>query len=192
MKIRKFHVIMKLLNLWRIFGGICGMFQAGELVVYGAHGVCRIVEQVQRLIDRKMVTYLALEPVGQGDSRFFVPTQNAAAMAKVKHILSRQELETILDSAEVRTDGWVRDENQRKQTYRELISSGDRIGLIRMVRTLYCHKAAQAAAGRKSHQCDENFLHDAEKLLVGEVSVVLNLDTDQARSYLREKLKEDA
>lgn len=100
------------------------MFQEGELVIYGAHGVCRIVEQVQRLIDRKMVTYLALEPVGQGNSRFFVPAQNAAAMAKVKHILSRQELETILDSPEVRTDGWIRDENQRKQAYRELMTGG--------------------------------------------------------------------
>ena len=167
------------------------MFQEGELVIYGAHGVCRIVEQVQRLIDRKMVTYLALEPVGQGNSRFFVPTQNAAAMAKVKHILSRQELETILDSPEVRTDGWIRDENQRKQAYRELMTGGDRTGLIRMVATLHRHKSAQAALGRRSHQCDESFLHDAEKLLVGEVSAVLNLDADQARSYLWDNLKED-
>ena len=50
-------------------------------------------------------------------------------------------------------------------------------------------KEAQAAAGRKSHQCDENFLRDAEKLLVGEVSAVLNLEAEQARSYLQEKLR---
>ena len=165
------------------------MFQAGELVIYGAHGVCRVVEQVQRIIDGKAQLYLALVSVGQGDSHYFVPTQNPAAMAKLKRILSKQELEAVLGSEEVRADSWIRDENQRKQSYRELIGSGDRVGLIRMVRTLYRHKEAQAAAGRKSHQCDENFLRDAEKLLVGEVSTVLNLEVEQARSYLQEKLR---
>ncbi|MGM9549459.1 MAG: CarD family transcriptional regulator [Faecousia sp.] len=168
------------------------MFQVGDLVVYGVHGVCRVVDQEERLIDKKRLTYLALEPVGQGDSKFLVPTQNAAAMAKLQHVLSKEELETMVDSEEVRADGWIRDENQRKQTYRELINSGDRARLMRMVHTLYRHRAAQAAAGRKNHLCDENFLHDAEKLLVGEVSIVLNLDPEQARSYIHKKLKEDA
>ena len=168
------------------------MFQVGDLVVYGVHGVCRIVSQEERRIDKKSVAYLALEPVGQGDSRFLVPLGNAAAMAKLQRIMSKEELEAMLDPEKDEEDDWIRDENQRKQVYRELITSGDRARLIRMVRTLYRHKAVRAASGRKNHLCDENFLHDAEKLLVGEVYVVLNLDTDQAREYIRKKLKGDA
>lgn len=168
------------------------MFQVGDLVVYGVHGVCRIVNQEERRIDKKTVSYLVLEPVGQGDSRFLVPTRNAAAMAKLQRVLSREELEAMLTSRQDGEDDWIRDENQRKQVYRELITSGDRARLIRMVRTLYRHKAAQAASGRKNHLCDENFLHDAEKLLAGEAAVVLNLDTEQAKAYLHEKLKENA
>lgn len=92
---------------------------------------------------------------------------------------------------EVRTDGWIREENLRKQTYRELIGSGDRIRLMQMVRTLYRHKAAQSAAGRKVHLCDENFLRDAEKLLTSEVSIVLGMEPEQAKQYLRDFLKRD-
>ncbi|MDO5153656.1 MAG: CarD family transcriptional regulator [Eubacteriales bacterium] len=168
------------------------MYQVGDTVVYGIHGVCRVVDQEERLVDRKRLTYLALEPVGQDGSKFLVPTQNAAAMAKLRRMLSREELETMLESEEVRADGWIKDENQRKQAYRELINSGDRTKLMCMVRTLYRHKAAQAAAGRKCHICDENFLRDAEKLLTSEISIVLNMESDQVRKYIRERLKEDA
>lgn len=166
------------------------MFQVGDKVVYGAHGVCRVVNEEERLVDRKRLTYLALEPIGQHGARYLVPIQNAAAMAKLRRILSKEELETILQSEEVRADGWIKDENLRKQTYRELINSGDRARLICMVHTLYRHKAAQAAAGRKCHLCDENFLRDAEKLLNSEFAIVLNMESDQVRSYIRERFRE--
>lgn len=168
------------------------MYQVGDQVIYGIHGICRVVEQEERVVDRKRVTYLALEPMGQGGSRYLVPTHNPSAMGKLKHMLSPAELETLLNSDEVKADGWIRDENQRKQTYRELINSGDRAKLMRMVHTLYRHKAEQAAAGRKCHLCDENFLRDAEKLLISEVAIVLELEPEQAKQYIREKLKEDA
>ena len=152
------------------------MYQVGDQVVYGVHGVCKVVDQEERVIDRKKVIYLALEPIGQAGSRYFVPTHNAAAMAKVRNMLSREELEAMMESEEVLADGWIRDENQRKQTYRELIGSGDRVRLLQMDRTLYRHRKTQSAAGKKCHLCDENFLRDAEKLLIGELSIVLNMD----------------
>ena len=168
------------------------MYQVGDQVVYGVHGVCKVVDQEERVIDRKKVIYLALEPIGQAGSRYFVPTHNAAAMAKVRNMLSWEELEAMMESEEVLADGWIRDENQRKQTYRELIGSGDRVRLLQMVRTLYRHRKTQSAAGKKCHLCDENFLRDAEKLLIGEFSIVLNMDQEQAKHYIRSKLKEDA
>ena len=164
------------------------MYQIGDQVVYGIHGVCCVVEQEERVIDRKRVTYLVLEPVGRDGSRYLVPTHNAAAMAKLRKKLSREELEELLKSETIRVDGWITDENQRKQMYRELISSGDLAKLMQMVHTLYRHKNAQAAAGRKVHLCDENFLRDAEKLLASEAAIVLGMEYDQARKYLKENL----
>lgn len=167
------------------------MVQAGDQVVYGMHGVCRVVEEEKRVIDRKTVTYLVLEPVGQTGSRYLVPTQNATAMAKIRPMLTKQTLEELITGEEVKADAWISDEGQRKQVYRELIGSGDRVRLLQMVRTLYRHKKAQTAAGKKVHLCDDNFLRDAEKLLASEVSVVLEMDADQAKQYLRAKLKEE-
>lgn len=165
------------------------MYQVGDQVMYGVHGVCRVVDQEERTVERKPHTYLVLEPLGQEGARFFVPTRNEAAMAKLHPILSKEGLEALLASPDVREDAWICDENQRKQRYRELISSADRKKLMRMVRTLYQHKAKLAAAGRRCHVCDENFLRDAEKLLTTEFSVVLDMEPEKVRSYIRKRLE---
>ncbi len=168
------------------------MFQVGDRVVYGMHGVCNVVDQEERTVDRKRHVYLALEPIGQDGARYLVPTHNQVAMAKLQPMLSREDLQAMLASEKVRTDGWIKDENLRKQLYRELISSGDRAKLMQMVSTLYRHKASQSAAGRKCHLCDENFLRDAEKLLTSEIAIVMDLTAEEAKHYIRSKLKEDA
>ena len=168
------------------------MYQIGQRVVYGVHGVCCVTDLEERVIDRKKVTYLVLEPVGQGSARFLVPTHNAAAMSKLHAMLTPEELEALMVSETVRKDMWVREDNARKMLYRELISSGDRERLLQMVYTLYLQKARNAQTGKRMHLCDDNFLRDAEKLLVDEIAVVLDLEPEAAKKYIRNKLKEDA
>lgn len=166
------------------------MYQIGDRVVYGSHGVCVVKAEDQRKVDRKMVTYLVLEPLGQEGSQYLVPTHNEAAMAKLVPILTKEALEQLLAAPETLQDGWIQDENRRKQMYRELISSGNRVKLIQMVRSLYRHKKHMADTGKRIHLCDENFLRDAERLLSGEVAIVLETDADSAKAYIREKLTE--
>lgn len=175
-------------SLRLIFGGI-GMYQVGDCVLYGVHGICRVVGTEKQLINRKRTQYLILQPLNQAESKFYLPTENPTAMAKLKAILSRDALIALLASEEVHQDGWIHDENQRKLYYRELIGSGDRISLMRMVATLYRYRQAQEKAGRKFHQSDDNFLRDAERLLVSEISLVLDLPPEEARDYLRRQLQ---
>ncbi len=166
------------------------MFAAGDLVVYGIHGVCRITALEERTVDRKAVRYYVLEPQDQPGSTYLIPTENPAAVAKLRPMLSERELRELLSSPQVRQDAWIADENQRKQAYRELITGGDRAALIRMVGTLRRHRQAQKEAGRKFHLCDENFLRDAEKLLSAEFSQVLGIPADQVGSFIQSALQE--
>lgn len=164
------------------------MYAAGDRVLYGSHGVCCVTALEERRIDRKMVTYLVLEPEGQPGASYLVPAHNAVAMAKLCPILSREELECLVSSEEVRQGIWENDGNLRKTLYRELLVSGDRIKLMQMVWSLYRHKEARLAEGKKFHQSDDSFLRDAERLLCSEISYVMKMDQQQAKAYLREKL----
>lgn len=165
------------------------MYCAGETVVYGIHGVCKVLGTEKRIIGNKPEHYIVLEPAGQEGSRFFVPTGNPAAMAKVRRVLTQVQLEQVLDDAAMRKDGWIFDENQRKQRYRELIASGDPSALANMIRALYLHQSDCRGRGKKVHLCDENFLRDAEKVLISEITAAMGLCAEEARDLLRSKLK---
>jgi CarD family transcriptional regulator len=164
------------------------MFEIGNLVMYGIHGVCKIVDKELRTIDRKKMEYLVLEPVNQNSSRFYVPSGNPNAMAKLRRLMTRQELETLLVSGDIRQPCWIEDENLRKQHYRDLVSTGDRVALLRMLYTLYRHRESQLSSGRKFHLCDENFLRDAQRLIETEFAAVLQIPTTEVHAYVMEKL----
>lgn len=166
------------------------MFQIGDQVVYGIHGVCGIVALEERTVDRKKIRYFALEPLDQPGARYYVPSENPAALAKLRHLISLEDLRKLLSSSEIRESCWIADENQRKQRYRELINSSDRVALLRMINTLHQHKKAQAAAGRKFHLCDENFLRDAEKLLNAEFALVLGIQPSEVGRYIISALEQ--
>ena len=164
------------------------MYQSGECVIYGVHGVCKIIGKEKQLVNRKRTEFLVLAPLGQNESRFYLPTANDTAMGKLRPVLSCEALMDLLDSERIREDVWICEESLRKQHYRDLIGSGDRIALMQMVHALYGYRSAQFAAGKKFHLCDENFLRDAEKLLTSEICHVMNKTPEEARSYLRERL----
>lgn len=161
------------------------MYEVGDRMVYGMHGVCQVAAREERKVDKKRQLYLVLEPVGQEGSQYMIPTGNAAAMAKLRPLLTKEEMEQLLCSPQVHTSSWIQDENQRKQRYREIMGSGDRQQMMQMVYTLYRHREAQAAMGKKCHVSDEFFLRDAEKLLIGEMTVVLDMDQEQAKHHLQ-------
>lgn len=160
------------------------MLEIGQVFLYGIHGVCRVSGIAEQKVDRKMVQYYVLTPLERASACFYVPVHNEAAVSKLRPLLTREELEALMASAEVNGDCWIADENRRKLRYRELIGSGDRGGLVGMVRTLYRHKEQQLASGRKFHVCDENFLRDAEKMLSAEFSLVLGIPADKIGEYL--------
>ncbi len=161
------------------------MFSCGEKVVYGMHGVCRILDIETKTVDRKKVQYYVLQPIEQDSCRYYVPVNNPVAAAKLRPIMTVQELEAILKDADAQEDVWIEDENQRKQYYRQLVATTDKTALICMVRALYMHKDKQLAAGRKFHLCDENFLRDAKKLLDTEFAITLNIQPADVEKYVQ-------
>lgn len=160
-------------------------FRCGDHVVYGSHGVCTVAAIESRRIDRRPVEYYVLEPLDGSGSRYYVPTQNQAAVSKLRAVLTKEEIDQLLQSDEVRKDAWIEDENLRRQRYKELIIIGDRASLLSMVHCLYQHREQQMAAGRKFHLCDENFLRDAQKLLGSELSLVLQIPENEVGEYVK-------
>lgn len=163
------------------------MFEVSQLVLYSGHGICCIVGTEDRVVDRKPVSYYVLEPVTQPGTKFFVPSHNPAALAKMRHPLEKDRLIAILSDSSSDLS-WVSDENRRKQLYRQILSSGDATSMIGMLRLLEQHRKTQIEAGRKIHICDENFMRDASKILSAEISLVLQLSQEESTACLQRSI----
>lgn len=166
------------------------MFQMGDKVVYGIHGICIIADIETRMVDKKCMEYYVLKPMDKPEACYYVPTKNQAAVSKLSAVLTRQEFEELLHSGDSARDLWIADENKRKQLYKELIMGSDRKTLIHMVHTLHKQKKEQLSAGRKFHQCDENFLHDAEKRLNSEFALILDIPQNEVSAYMKQLFSE--
>ena len=162
------------------------VYQIGDRVVYGVHGVCQIVDLQVQSVNRKKVEYLVLQPISQTGSSFFVPSQSEAALSKLRPIMSKEQIDTLLSSQNACEDAWIVDENQRKQYYRQLIVEARCDALLSMIRALHIHKDEQLNSGKKFHVTDANFLRDAEKVVFSEFSVVLGIPYDQVEAYINQ------
>jgi len=165
------------------------MYEVGQSVVYGIHGVCNIIAVEVKTVDRKKIPYYILEPLEQPGTRYYIPSQNQTALSKMRPLMTRESLQAML-TTESLGDCWIPDENKRKQYYREIINGVDSPALLRMVHALHRHKREQEAQGRKFHLCDENFLRDAQRVLGVELSIVLDIPKAEVSAYIRAQLGE--
>jgi CarD family transcriptional regulator len=160
------------------------MYQSGDQVVYGVHGVCRITRMEERKVDRQMVNYFVLEPLSQPGSQYLIPCGNPAALAKMRPLLEKQQLLALL-RRDLNGEPWIPNENLRKQYYRQILNSGDVAALIGMLHCLETYKQTQLEAGHRLHICDEYFLRDVKKVLSGEISMVLDIPESEIPDYIQ-------
>ncbi|MBE6977217.1 MAG: hypothetical protein E7438_01045 [Ruminococcaceae bacterium] len=160
------------------------MYQVGQMIVYSSHGVCSIVDLVEKRIDRKNISYYVLEPVDQPGTRYYLPSENPVALAKSRPLCTKNDLLRIVTEP-IDEKRWIAEDNRRRQYYRELVASADMQAMVQMVRCLRLHRQTQLAQGKKFHMSDDNFLRDAKRILTTEFITVLQISGDELEQYLQ-------
>lgn len=154
------------------------MFCVGQTVLYGANGVCTVDEVTKKRIGKSIMEYFVLKPVSTNSSTLFVPTSNQKLLSRIRRVLSKDEAKRILSDLPDRGE-WNDNKIERTDRFREIVSDGDSVELIRMIRLLRAHESEQMSKGKRLHILDERFLKEAEKMIGEEFSVVLNVSRDE-------------
>ena len=115
------------------------MHSMNDLVLYGTEGLCRITDITVRDLYGKNVEYYVLKPMGNGNSTIFVPTGNEALTARMRRILSAEEIYALIRTMDSEETEWIENENVRKQQYREILSEGDRRSIMKMIKAVSLH-----------------------------------------------------
>ena len=167
-------------------------FKQGDVVAYGAHGACTVAFVGDVDMDRKKRAYYILEPCDNTQTKYYVPKDNALAVAKIQKLLSRSQLEGLLTAVVCMEDHWIADETERKAYYKKLLSSGNWEEILCMIRTVRHHKKEQLSGKKKFHICDENFLKAAEQLISSQVSQILNIPREEVGKYIQSRLADES
>ena len=166
-----------------------GQYKTGDTVLYSTHGICQIQEQVRRMFGGESREYYVLKPVYAPDSTIFVPVENAALVAKMRRILSAAEIRALIQAMPEENVARLEEETQRKERFRQILGSGDRAAMVRMIKAIYEHQKAQQKKGRRLHLSDERYMKEAEKILYEEFAYVLHISPEQVLPFILEKIQ---
>lgn len=167
------------------------MYSVNDTVLYGADGVCTITAIVEKnLLGEKRLFY-ELHPVNRRDAVLFLPTDNKKTMAKLRLVLTRDEIIAAIHGMTEEENIWIEKESTRKEEYARIIKSGDHRKVIRLIKTLYEHRESLLDSGHKMHAADENFLHEAEAVLYEEFAYVLNIGRDEVLPFIQHEIEKN-
>ena len=165
------------------------MFKVNDVVVYGSQGVCEIIGIDERKIDGVSRTYFVLKPKDDRGATCYIPTWNEKALANMRKVMTKQEVDALIDSMPSKIPNWIANEKDRKESYKNILASRDQSAIISMVQALFSHKKEREAEGKRMHMSDERFLKDAEQLLYNEWQYILNVDKAGLMSYIFERIE---
>ncbi|MGN0594368.1 MAG: CarD family transcriptional regulator [Hominimerdicola sp.] len=166
------------------------MYSIGDVVAYGTTGVCRIDGECEQKAKDGVRKYLVLKPMHQANSTVYVPMDNENLMAKLKKLLTREDIENIISAAADEEAEWISNDTERVTRFREILNSGDRYQLMRMVRVLYKQQCKRFSSGKRLHASDETLFREAERILFDEFAVVLGIPTDKVMDFIAQKFGE--
>lgn len=160
------------------------MYQVGETVLYGVNGVCSISHIEEKKIDGNIKKYYVLKPVYNKSSTLFVPTDNQLLLGKMKKILSVQEIYDLIAAISNEELMWIDNEQERIRCYQDILKSGNRLEIMRVIKTLYEHQEKLKTTNKKFHVADEKILKSAECILHEEFAYVLDIKKEQVIPFI--------
>lgn len=167
-----------------------GTHRIGDHVVYGSSGVC-LVEEIRtcRLSqDMPLEEYYILKPIHSSTSTVYVPIANRTLCAKMRPILSRMEIDCLLESASREKFAWIEDRKERTATFREMLAGGDRRQLILLVDCILRRIEETGRGRRKVSTTDHDILQAAERAIREEFSFSLGIPPEQVSDYILQRL----
>lgn len=158
------------------------MFKINDVIIYGAHGVCKIVDIEEKSISGPKKKYYVLQPIKDQGATIYAPAENAHVLKKMRRLLTVAEIDRLIDSIPKGEINWIENERERRELYKSILAGGDHWKLIGMLKAIYQHKQEREADGKRLHMTDENFFRDAEQLLYNEFQYVLKLNSKEDMS----------
>lgn len=165
------------------------MYQTGDYIMYGNTGVYRVEEigKPEYLSDSDTL-YYKLSPVYDTEV-IYTPVDTKAFM---RPVMSKEQAEKLIDRIpeipETICDN--HDIKMLNERYRACLNTHENDDLVRLIKSVYMKNKRSIKAGRHMGQTDQQYMKRAEKMLYGELAVVLGMEFNQIQPYIKRRVAE--
>lgn len=166
------------------------MYQIGDTMLYGTEGVCKIGEICEMKVGGVKAEYYVLQPVYREGSKIFVPVANELLTAKMRPILTAEQINSMLESLRLESTSWIENAADRKAEFQRILRSNDRTELLRMMRMLFLRRKKLQESGKRLRTNDDQMLRDAQKLLGEEFAPALGISRREVPEYIYQHMIE--
>ena len=164
------------------------MYQIGEKIIYGGNGVCVIdeIKVIETPHTGEAQQYYVIRPMFQ-DCKISVPVDTTVFM---RPVISQAEAEDLVDSIpRVEVEPYYNSALRQLQEYYDAQINTHRCeDLLELTMSLHRKKLRMLEQKRKFGAIDERYMKRAEELLFGELAAALEIQRDEVRQYIEDRL----
>lgn len=168
------------------------MFQIGEIVAYGATGVCTIEDIRLMSMSRsgvKKQEYYVLKPMATPTCLTYVPVSSPMT-ERMRRVLSAAQIDAMLDAIREQRIDWIEDARQRAEVFGTIVSGGLSERLLLLIGCLYVEKKTCCGQGRRFSAADDRLLSSAERVVSEEFAYSLQIKPNQVTAYIAQRLNQ--
>lgn len=159
------------------------MYGKGDCISYNGHGVCRIADIRKMNFGNGNQEYLVIEPIASGSATIYLPADSPKIQERIRPVLSREEIDAIIDSVKNDRMSWVLDRKLRLSRFQQILSRRDTRELLLLASCLYMRKTEK---GLPSGELE--ILHKVEGMIEQEFSFTLHIRREDIGQYIRDRL----
>lgn len=166
------------------------MFQINDYVVYGNHGVCKVLEIGTPDIDGidRIKSYYTLQPVYFSRSKLYIPVESKKT--NLRKLITKEEALKLIDEIPKIDILRTLNDKQREEKYKEAMRKYDCREWIRIIKTLYLRNQQKSNEGKKMSGHEIKYLHEAEDFLYGELSIPLEIPKESMEEFITTRVNE--
>jgi len=154
------------------------MFSINDYVMHRIYGVLQIIGNEEMQFDGAINTYYVCKAVfGKEKGMTLKIPMNRSE--HLKPLITKEEADKIIKKINTFDMSWIPDSKHRINKYDELLLAGNIQDLCAALNELYVHKNLIKYTTK-----DKEFIEKAEKIVLGQFAIALNIPYDSVKDYI--------
>lgn len=165
------------------------MFSIGDMVIYSAHGICKIDDICEKTVLGVTRPYYVLHPMNDNHQLTLSVPVHSDKVA-LHEMVQKEDAREILDSFRYAGIDWNDKPNIRHNLYSKVVSNGDRIEIAGLINTLMRKKIEAEQNEKKLYEQDRKILDTIQSILFKEIAIALDTTVESIHEHVTGLLKE--